>query len=49
MTFVNDESVDVVLCTEVLEHIERPQTALAEFHRVMRNGGRRAGHYAEPT
>lgn len=31
-----DQSVDVVLCTEVLEHLEKPEAALAELIRVSR-------------
>ncbi len=34
-----DESVDSILCTQVLEHLEDPATALAEFYRVLRRGG----------
>ena len=30
---------DVVLCTEVLEHVPRPQDALKELIRVLRPGG----------
>ena len=33
------ESVDSILCTQVLEHLEHPATALAEFYRVLRPGG----------
>jgi ubiquinone/menaquinone biosynthesis C-methylase UbiE len=40
MAFLADESVDAVLCTEVLEHIEHPRAAFAEFCRVLRKGGR---------
>lgn len=29
-----DNSFDVVVCTEVLEHLERPEDALKELHRV---------------
>jgi len=35
-----DSSFDVVLCTEVLEHIPRPEAALQEFYRLLRPGGR---------
>jgi SAM-dependent methyltransferase len=34
-----DESFDVVLCTQVLEHVRRPQRALEEMTRVLRPGG----------
>jgi SAM-dependent methyltransferase len=33
------ESVETVLCTQVLEHLETPAVALAEFHRVLKSGG----------
>lgn len=33
---VADASVDVVLCTEVLEHLKKPEAALAELIRVSR-------------
>jgi len=36
---VADESFDVVLCTEVLEHIPEPQRAIDEMARVLRPGG----------
>ena len=39
---VADAGVDLVLCTEVLEHLEDPQRALAEFHRA-------TAHYAVLT
>lgn len=34
-----DGSFDVVLCSQVLEHVERPGRVLAELHRVLRPGG----------
>lgn len=34
-----DESIDVILCTEVFEHIKNPISALEEFHRLLRPGG----------
>ena len=34
-----DESVDVVICNHLLEHVEDEGRALAELHRIMRNGG----------
>ncbi len=33
-------SVDAILCTEVLEHVEQPLAAIAEFSRLLRPGGR---------
>lgn len=35
-----DESMDIVLYTEVFEHIKNPISALEEFHRVLRPGGK---------
>lgn len=35
-----DESFDVVLCTEVLEHVPDPVAALREFTRLLKPGGR---------
>lgn len=36
--FTND-SFDIVLCTEVLEHLHTPAQAIAEFKRVLKPGG----------
>jgi SAM-dependent methyltransferase len=36
---IEDASVDAVLCTQVLEHVENPAAVLAELHRVLRPGG----------
>jgi ubiquinone/menaquinone biosynthesis C-methylase UbiE len=36
---VASESFDVVLCTEVLEHVPEPIAAIAEFSRILRPGG----------
>lgn len=37
---VADASFDVVLCTEVLEHVPEPATAVREIARLLRPGGR---------
>lgn len=34
-----DESFDQILCSEVLEHIEHPEVAVAEMYRVLHPGG----------
>lgn len=36
---IPDASFDVILCTEVLEHLHTPEKALAEFRRILRPGG----------
>jgi SAM-dependent methyltransferase len=35
-----DESVDMVICSEAFEHLPKPETALAEFNRVLKHQGR---------
>ena len=37
---VESTSIDVVLCTETLEHVLQPQEFLTEAHRCLRPGGR---------
>ena len=37
---VDDRSFDLVLCTQVLEHVEDPPQAVRELHRVTAPGGR---------
>ncbi len=34
-----DGSIDSILCTQVLEHVPHPATALQEMHRVLKSGG----------
>lgn len=34
-----DASVDLVLCTQVLEHVRTPWVAMREFHRILKPGG----------
>lgn len=36
---LEDETVDHVICTEVLEHCQEPAVLLREVHRVLRRGG----------
>jgi SAM-dependent methyltransferase len=36
---IADESFDVVLCTQVLEHVPEPARVLGEAHRILRSGG----------
>lgn len=38
-TGIRSSRVDTVLCTAVLEHLERPQDALMEMARILRPGG----------
>lgn len=35
-----DGTYDVVVCTQVLQHVEYPLTVLREFHRILKPGGR---------
>lgn len=34
-----DNACDIVICTQVLEHVPEPSIVLRELHRVMRRGG----------
>ena len=36
---LEDDSVDTILCTQVLEHVKRPWIAISEMHRVLRTDG----------
>jgi SAM-dependent methyltransferase len=36
---LGDNTIDTILCTEVLEHIPNPEKAIAEFARILRPGG----------
>ncbi len=36
---IEDNSVDSILCTDVLEHLEEPLLAIAESYRVLKEGG----------
>jgi SAM-dependent methyltransferase len=38
-TPLEDQSMDCILCTEVLEHLPDPQACVDEIHRLLRNGG----------
>jgi SAM-dependent methyltransferase len=37
---IDDDSFDIVLCTQVLEHADDPAAAVRELHRVTKPGGR---------
>ncbi|GAB4507064.1 MAG: methyltransferase domain-containing protein [Sulfuricaulis sp.] len=37
---VPDGTFDVVLCTEMLEHVPEPQKVIAEFARILKSGGK---------
>lgn len=39
LSVIESASFDVVLCTEVLEHLHSPHLAIAEFKRVLKPGG----------
>lgn len=36
---LEDNSVDAIICIAVLEHVEEPQRAVREIHRVLKSGG----------
>lgn len=36
---VEDNRFDVIICTQVLEHVNEPLEVLKEFHRVLKNSG----------
>lgn len=36
---LQDESLDVIICIQVLEHVKLPWIVLAEFHRILKPGG----------
>jgi SAM-dependent methyltransferase len=38
-TPLKKQSVDYIVCTEVLEHLPDPQACVDEVHRLLRNGG----------
>ncbi|NMB83853.1 methyltransferase domain-containing protein [Candidatus Roizmanbacteria bacterium] len=37
---LKNSSIDNILCTEVLEHLPRPELAIKEFHRLLKKGGK---------
>lgn len=36
---LREQSVDCIVCTEVLEHLPRPERCVDEIHRLLRDGG----------
>jgi ubiquinone/menaquinone biosynthesis C-methylase UbiE len=44
MPFIEDESVDVLICTNTIDHTKDPIKALEEFRRVLKVGGRLCLH-----
>lgn len=36
---LKNQSIDSIICTEVLEHLPSPQTCVDEIHRLLREGG----------
>lgn len=36
---IPDETYDTIICTEVLEHVYRPQDAVNEMYRMLKSGG----------
>lgn len=36
---LDDAGLDIIICNSVLEHLDAPQDALAEFHRLLAPGG----------
>lgn len=39
MAPISDDSVDVIICMEVLEHVQNPFMAIGEMKRVLKEGG----------
>jgi len=37
---VNDDSFDVILCSEVIEHVPEPEAVMSEFFRILKPGGK---------
>ena|SRR5665213_1494993 len=37
---IPDETFDIIICTEVLEHVNNPFGAVKEMHRILKKGGR---------
>ena len=39
LPMIASESLDIILCLSVLEHLDEPQQALDDFHRILTPGG----------
>lgn len=40
LKMIDKDSFDYILCTQTLEHLKEPQSALQEFYRILKPGGR---------
>lgn len=37
---IKDESIDAIICSSVLEHVENPIISVREIHRILKKGGK---------